>query len=258
MPSKSFLPKILKEVLTHVPSLAFEVVEWKSLAKKIAPLTMRMGKKKLEPSLFDALADLHVRGVLPVAGEVVNNYASLSKKDRRLAGEAVLRLYFSQLKNTQGLCLDLRPRNFRWEGQWLDFHASNAWFKFSDDFRDALWKLYQGFYTGDTNLYNQALIQTGLARGLGRDKIEELKAVLEKQFGPGDQKHVVFAMRNFQESFSNLFRFCLENKVSLGPDFMVLGIYLVGLYQNLEALGVELNVRKSFQQVMSDLNEPIV
>ena len=44
----------------------------------------------------------------------------------------------------------------------------------------------------------------------------------------------------------------MDHEVALDKDFMFLGVYLVGLYMNLESLNVPLNVREIFLDVFSE------
>lgn len=246
------MPKFIKEVLTHIPTLALKSMDWKGALKELGPLVTKVGSKTLDQDCFESLQELDVKDLILKQKSRENNYESLSEAERIKAGETVLRLYFAQLKNPEGLCLDLRPRHFKFAGNSLVFSPNNIWFSFREEFRVGLMNLYRGFYFDDDELFEQALKTIGLTKNLSSKEDEELKELFRKHFGPGDQEEVVFDLDHFKESFYELFKFFMDHEVALEKDFMFLGIYLVGLYMNLENLNVPLNVREVFLDVFSE------
>ena len=247
--STKFLPKFFKEVMTHIPTLALKSMDWTGLAKEIAPMTVRLGRRHLDDSSFESLRALEVKGVDLIKETLASNYSELDSGQRREAGETVLRLYFAQLSNSDGLCLDLRPKHFEFEGRTLHFSPNNVWFSFNESFRLALIDLYKGFYHQQEELFDKALARIGLTKNLEDSESERLKNLFREHFGPGNQEMVKFEMTHFQDSFYELFRFFMDHQVALDKDFMFLGVYLVGLYLNLEALGEPVNVRRAFLEV---------
>ncbi|MCO4753394.1 MAG: hypothetical protein KC478_02875 [Bacteriovoracaceae bacterium] len=247
--STAFLPKFLKEVLTHIPTLAMKSMDWKGALKEIGPLAARMGKKHLDEDSFKTLEELNIQDISLTRESVNNNYDLLSDAQKERVGEIVLQLYFSQLNNPEGLNLDLRAKHFEWINGPLLYSPSNVWFKLREDFRQGLLDLYRGFYHNDDELFDIGLKRIGLSKNLTQQEDAQLKELFKKHFGPGDQDKVVFELEHFKESFYELFKFFMDHEVSLEKDFMFLGIYLVGLYMNLEKLSVAINVRKSFLQV---------
>lgn len=248
-----FLPKFFREVIIHIPTLALKSMDWKGLAKEIAPLAARLGKRNLEEDLLHSMEHLDIAGisycVASQSTSVENNFSELTKDQKRETGEAILRLYFSQLKNEKGLVLDIRPKWFRRENGLVSFSPSNMWFSFDENFRLALIDLYRGFYSDRLELFDSALARIGLTKNLDESQKERLKDLFREHFGPGDQEEVLFELDHFKESFYELFRFFIDHEVSLEKDMIFLGIYLVGLYMNLEKLGVKLNVRKVYGEV---------
>ena len=247
--STAFLPKFLKEVLTHIPTLAMKSMDWKGALKELGPLAARMGKKHLDEQSFQSLENLNIQDITLTHASVNNNYESLTLDEKERAGELVLQIYFSQLKNPKGLNLDLRSKHFQYDENTLEYSPNNVWFILREDFRLGLLDLYRGFYHDDNELFDQALKKIGLAKNLTEQEDTELKELFKKHFGPGDQDKVVFDLEHFKESFYELFKFFMDHEVSLEKDFMFLGIYLVGLYMNLQKLSVPLNVRESFLKV---------
>ena len=250
--STAFMPKFLKEVVTHIPTLALKSMDWKGAIKELGPLVARVGKKSLEEDCFESLQRLEIKNLALTHNSCENNYESLSTEDRVEAGESVLRLYFTQLRNSKGLCLDLRPRHFEYRNNTLVFSPNNVWLAFSEDFRVGLLNLYKGFYFDNDELFETALKSIGLTKNLSPKEDEELKELFRKHFGPGDQEEVVFSLEHFKESFYELFKVFMDHEVALDKDFMFLGVYLVGLYMNLESLNVPLNVREIFLDVFSE------
>lgn len=253
MLASKLLPKFFREVLPHVPTLAMKSMDWKGLIKELGPMTARLGKRRLEEDCFQSLRGLEIRNINLVQSTLENNFETLTKEHKKDTGEAVLRLYFGQLKNPKGLALDLRPKHFRREDGKVCFAPNNVWFHFREDFRLALVDLYKGFYHDKDELFDSALVRVGLTKGLGHQESERLKELFRTHFGPGEQDVVKFELEHFQESFYQLFSFFMDHEVSLDKDFMFLGVYLVGLYMNLQELGEPVNVKAAFMEVFPEV-----
>lgn len=234
--------------MTHIPTIATKSMDWKGLVKEIGPMAARLGKKRLDKDQFKSLSGLHIAGLDLLQEDLHNNYEELNAEEKRKAGEAVLKLYFSQLRNEDGLCLDLRPKHFDCKDN-LRFSPNNVWFHFNSSFRLALIDLYRGFYHERDDLFDSALSKIGLTRGLEADQKERLNDLFRTHFGPGDQHEVVFDLEHFKDSFYELFKFFVDHEVELDKDFMFLGTYLVSLYMNLEKLSIPLDVRNVFLEV---------
>lgn len=246
--SNAFLPKFIKEVLTHIPTLALKSMDWKGIIKELGPMVGRLGKRQLDEQFLDSIRELEVSGLELSADKVESNFSNLDEEGRAKVAETILRLFFSQLKNETGLNMDLRPKHFRSENQ-LIFAPNNFWFQFDEGFRLALIDLYKGFYFEEVKLFDRALSQIGLVKDLEPDQALRLTELFREHFGPGDQREVLFKLEHFKESFYELFKFFMDHEVELDKDFMFLGVYLVGLYMSLEKLGVAVDVRKVFLQV---------
>ncbi len=169
----------------------------------------------------------------------------LDRVDPTLRGQHVLQLYFAQLGHLDRAALDLRPSRFSavradddeatliWEPRQL----SVAW---DGAFLDGVRGLYTGFYRDDPALFARS------ADALGLSVAADL---FRKQFGEGDQTAVRFELDRFKQSFHEIFVRCKTRGVTLQPNFVALGIYLGGLYEHLDSLGVPLNVRRAFEAV---------
>jgi hypothetical protein len=248
MLNKHLLPKFIKEVMTHIPTLALKSVEWKPLLKDLGPLVFKMGHGPLDDSKRQLITNLNVSG-LKLTHTPLNPALLLNLEAKKSQGQIILEIYFSQLKNPQGLNLDLRPKYFELQGEQLLWNPNYSWLQMDDDFRRALIQLYQGFYYEDESLFTMALDLIGLTSNLSAPDKQQLIKLFHNHFGPGDQSSVLFKIEKFQESFYELFKFFMEKEVKLSKDFVFLGFYLVTLYLHLEELGLEFNVREAFLKV---------
>jgi hypothetical protein len=250
--AKHLLPKFLKDILQHIPTLALKSVNWTEVLKELGPMLMRLGQPDLDPKHLQILGKLEIPNL-----HLVNNInveppiAQLPKEELVRRGEVVLKLYFSQLKNPAGLNLDLRAKHFELKEDVLNWSPNNTWYQLSEDFRLALIQIYKGFYYKRENDFTEGLELIGLSKHLNDKQKSELKSLFYKHFGPGEQESVKFDLIQFQNSFYELFHFFIENKVQLHKDFIFVGVYLVTLYMHLQELDVELNVRKVFLEIFN-------
>lgn len=252
MIAKHLLPKFLKDVLQHIPTLALKSVNWSEVLRELGPMIMRLGQPDLDPKHVETLRDLKISNLnLLTRLDEEQSLSKLSHDELTARGEKILEVYFSQLKNPYGLNLDLRTKHFKFEQNQLNWAPNNTWYQLSDDFRQALIQIYQGFYSKQDDLFTQGLETIGLSKNLNAERKIKLKALFYEHFGPGEQENVKFDILQFQNSFYELFHFFVENKVELHKDFIFVGIYLVTLYLHLQELDVELNVRKTFLQVFN-------
>ncbi len=247
MLSNKILPKFLKDVLQHIPTLALKSMDWKAVLKEMGPLLIRFGAKDLTESKRQSIQTLNIEGL-----ELSHHKAfkkELTSEEKTAQGQTILRLYFSQLKNSDGLNLDLRTQHFALNNNLLTWKPNNSWYQLEDSFRNALIDLYTGFYHNNEKRFDKALLTIGLSTNLNEQKKQELKGLFYAHFGPGDQDIVKFKISNFSESFYELFHFFIKNEVKLEKDFIFIGIYLVTLYIHLEELDQQFDVKKAFLEV---------
>jgi hypothetical protein len=164
------------------------------------------------------------------------------------AGENVLVLFFHQILTQETWILDLRSEVFHEEST-----GSNSWSpkpiycSIEPEFLKGIRSLYKGFYGSDDSLFDQALLDLGLTAA---------KHSLRNHFGQGDQSSILFQLKTFQSTFTDVFEACGREKIQLQPDFFVLGLMLLGLYENLESLGIPFDARKCFSQALEKANTP--
>lgn len=227
----SWLPRALKELITHVPTLLFEVVSWTELSKDISILSQRLLTGSGAAELRQKLAQS-----LPKSLNFTSSATPLQSEPK--LGETILELYFRQLQSPDGMFLDLRLRHFAGGPDTYQWNPNSMWASFSPSFREALGKLYDGFYFGDDQIFHEGLIETGLISQEWSETDQlEMKRLFKAHFGSAIDQPMTFQLSTFQASFQNVFSFLLKKKVKLSTDFLILGVMLVTLYLSLEELG---------------------
>lgn len=64
-----------------------------------------------------------------------------------------------------------------------------------------------------------------------------------------------FKLKDFRDSFHEIFLSCKNARTTLHPNFFALGLLLSSLYENLESLGVAFNVREIFLETLKARGE---
>lgn len=151
----------------------------------------------------------------------------------------VVTLYFEQLFSDTPTLLDLRASSCRMEGTTLGWDPSPWVCAWDPTFLRHLRELYVGFYGGDDPMFRRSL------EALHIDVAEDL---FRKHFG-AEQTGLDFKMRDFVDTFHQVFLRCRDAKVELHADFLPLGVYLATLYEHLDGLSVRIDVRAAFERV---------
>ncbi len=242
----SWLPRALKELITHVPTLLFEVVSWKELSQDISSLSHRLlmgsGAAELREKLNKSL---------PKTLKFASQSSSLINSPA--LGEMILELYFRQLQNPEGMFLDLRLKHFSGDTPAYQWNPNTMWASFSAHFREALRKLYDGFYLSDDDIFHQGLLETGLiSQDWSQEDQLEMKRLFKAHFGSAIDQPMEFRLSTFQDSFQNVFSFLMKKKVKLSTDFLILGVMLVTLYLSLEELGGSYPVAEIYKRSKQD------
>lgn len=152
--------------------------------------------------------------------------------DARAHATRLVTLYFEQIYSDSPTLLDLRAQNAR------DQHGQLAWdpapwvCRWSPEFLGPLRGLYEGFYAPDDGLLRESL------KALRIDIAEDL---FRKHFGahPEAQR---FVMKDFVDTFHQVFVRCRDQKRELHEDFVALGVYLATLYDHLDGVPIEIDV----------------
>jgi predicted unusual protein kinase regulating ubiquinone biosynthesis (AarF/ABC1/UbiB family) len=246
-----FVPEDLRQLARFVPARGWDAIEWKPLLGSLRSVSWRFvsgsGVEKLREGLaardpgVELAADLDGLRPLPAVD---------GPRLRKRCGDALLRLYFAQWLNEDGLFLDLRSQRFAIDGQALVFAPNGLWVQLRPAFREGMADIYRGFYSGDEALLERALLATGMLRkGLPDAARDELFGLLRQHFGIS-QSRQHFAIDSFKASFDELFDFFLAHDYTLHSDFVWVGFYLITLYLTLEEGGQAHDVRAICEEVL--------
>lgn len=166
-------------------------------------------------------------------------------------GEVVLTLFFHQILTEETWILDFRAAAFSAQHAKglsnLNWQPEAYYYQFPTDFVKDIRSLYCGFYLSNEKRFEDSL------RGLG---LFPAKQSLKKHFGEGDQSQVEFKLKTFQSTFADVFETCAREKIQLRPEFFVLGLMLIGLYESLERVGLPLDARSCFEQALRKSQSP--
>lgn len=168
-----------------------------------------------------------------------------------LDGQQVLQLYFHQIYYGRKTLLDLRYRRFSpgeadaSDGQKIEWAPQAYWIEWDRDFIEAARDLYLGFYQDDDARFEAGLDVMGLTCA---------KHTFLEHFGGGEQHKVSFRMERFIKTFRHTIRCCKEAEEESHPNLIPFGMYIVTLYDHLEQLGGEYDVRQAFFEAV-DVDE---
>lgn len=245
------LPGVLKELLKHVPTVLFEAVEWRVLSQELPKLSRRIIQKEGYAELFDKQKAYLSPFKIHLVPEIKKAFAP---RDKKLAAESILTLYFAQLFSPHGLFLDIGPTHLEMDGDELNFNPNGVWTKFSPEFADGITDIYDGFYNEDETIFQQGLLKSGLSSPKWPQKDREALAQLFKShFGASVSGEMTFELETFKESFLKVANFLLEKKVKISTDFIYLGVALITMYSSLEKTQVSVNVKKIYLDVKKKL-----
>lgn len=175
--------------------------------------------------------DSQAKGLVP---------AEFSEEARRQTGIRILEIYFTQIFAGDEAILDLRGDSFSTsEGARLQWRPKAFYVQWQPDFLRGLRDLYAGFYLDQESRFEAGLLQLGL---------QDSGDTLVSHLGSGDQRSVRFETSAFHTSFHDTFLACRDRGVALHRNFLALGIYLVCLYDVLESLELEFDVRGAFER----------
>lgn len=158
-------------------------------------------------------------------------------------GRRALAIFFHQIFAQTTWVLDFRSQAFRTTESGTHWSPEPFFYEVSNDFARAVRSLYKGFYLSDDQQFEGALAALNIAPA---------RETLRTHFGSGDQTHVRFDLKHFQATFAEVFATCAREKRELHPEFFVLGLSLLCLYQNLETQGRAYDVRGAFLRALAE------
>jgi len=152
-------------------------------------------------------------------------------------GQEVLKLYFLQILTSDTWILDFRRQSFQTAPfRWV---PSPYFLNTTHEYAESIRNLYAGFYDEDEDRFTHSLQVLNLTPA---------RKALEEHFGIHSQSAIRFELQKFQSTFANIFRLCAEAESRLHPEFAVLGILLLTLYENLEPSGEAFDVRGAYRE----------
>lgn len=236
------LPRDLRQLLAFVPTHGWDALPWRPLLRELRGITLQLATGRGVAGLaatVDGLTDA-VAVTDALSGDDIE---ALGPRQRKAAGDALLRFYFAQWRSESGLFVDLRPTRCRWHREALQFSPSGLHTQLDDGFRRGMIDLYLGFYLPDVARLDDALYRLGfLHPDLDDDSADELRSLLKQHFGASTTAQA-FSIDAFRESFDALFEFFIEHDYQLPADFVLVGFYLITLYLSLDALGTRHDVQ---------------
>ncbi len=163
--------------------------------------------------------------------------ASVRLGDGAMSGQLVLQLYFHQLFYGDTTLLDLRYKRFGGINGKVEWVPHAFYVEWQPEFIDATRDLYLGFYLDDDARFEAGLDVMGLTCA---------EDVFVEHFGGGEQHAVSFRMERFVKTFRGTLRRCKAEGERAHPNLIPFGMYIVTLYDHLEHLGGEFDVRRAF------------
>jgi hypothetical protein len=238
-------PGFLKDFLPFISPKLFEIINIPDLSIKMSKIGFNFlfnkgvedNSKLLEKFLPENIEYLTID----------SSFSENSSVSSKVYGEIVLELYFSQINSTGPIFLDLRPERFNLSDKKVIFEPNGMWFDFSKNFRSGLSEVYEGFYQQKDDLFEKGLTKIKLIDETDSEEIKkEMKKLFSAHFGDALYSEIKFSMKDFQESFHQVFSFLFKQGKQLPSEFTFLGIYLVTLYLNLSSLGECLDVKGAY------------
>lgn len=237
------LPLEIKKIVSLMPSMSLKLIDIASYTRNIkSTLELLSNKKSYEQSVQD------VSEVLEKSNILISKDRNLDLlKPSRVTGEAILRLYFIQLIHQDICFLNLSQENFKQVGPKLYWKPSKLRHKFSLGFKTSLLKIYQGFFENNIEVFDNGLKDLGLVKeSMDQNTKDVIKTLFLTHFGDASNKPIKFNLSDFKESFEKLFKFMLDEKIPLNPEFAYLGIYLTTLYETLDKFPIKLDVKQAY------------
>lgn len=251
-------PEPFREFLPYASPSALRVIHAKEVLRGALQVAQHFTSEaararqasQLQQSL-DAKGLGHRIRVLNEAPQAMD-LAQLPEVSRTRMGDSVLLLYFHMLHTAGPLFLDLRPRNLGWdaESETLLFFPSTLWFEPEPDFMQRLRALYAGFYRNDGAELVRGLELYGWRCQPRPGFAVRMEKLLRAHFGAAGSGSMRFYVAHFRETFDQIFQEAKASDAKLHPELTFLGVGLVSMYLALEALGVALNPRASFDDCL--------
>lgn len=228
--------------MDYLSPVFFEVVPTLDIAKQTTQLGKTFAKLKHideEAGVRALIRDLRLPVNFREPKTSSEMLTSLSKHEK---GRIALSLYFGQIMHLPFAWLDLRSNTFEYLSKECNWDPGAWIMRWDEAFLSAMRKIYRGYYGRDEKLYREGLVELHL---------EHAADLFTKQFGGGDNTAVRFKLKDFRDSFHEIFLSCKKSHTTLHPSFFALGLLLSSLYENLEGLDDTFNVGEIFLAVLN-------
>lgn len=240
-----------KEVLKLFPQRAFKLLSIKDSLRVTGSITKSLLNQK------DYLALIEQRKSSWKWNEIeINQDHSKNHKlqDTKENGENILLVYFSQFFD-DNLALHVDYRDcFSSNNNILLWKPSKMHYKFSTSFIEGVRKLYSGFYLDNPSQFESGLTYIGIIQpNMNQQQKDEVIELFTKYFGEGKNEAIRFSLSDLQKSFNEIFSFFIKKNIPLNPEFAVLGLALVTLYNELQKISHPLDVKGAFLKAHESL-----
>ncbi len=227
-------------LLDFLSPVFFEIVPTWDMARILTQLTTDSLKEAKSASFRPVLEQRLASWDLPIALD--RSPPGTLGETPLSRGDVILRLYFAQILLEPSTCLDLRTRSFQELGSGLLWRPRYFVWNFSPFFLTSIRAVYRGFYEDEAQLFQD---------GLQHLQLWHAEEKFRRHFGSGRQEAQSFSLRDFRQTFHDIFVSCRDHSVRLPPEFLPFGLYLVTLYEHLEHLGGTYNVRAAYEWARS-------
>ncbi|MBC7712453.1 MAG: hypothetical protein H7177_03895 [Rhizobacter sp.] len=236
------IPPFFKEIFKYLPNALLDLISWREMLGEVTVLSNRLltNKGALE-------AKIDAAKIVTPDIVLIDEFSGENLKFSH--GEMILKLYFLQIMKGQKIFLDFRPKHFSGAENKIQWNPGGLWAEMDQEFSEGIRNVYRGYYNNDDQLFAQGMIESGLVKKeWDESKKSEVVEVFKKHFSNGRGEKIAFDMDVFKESFAQIFKTLVKNKIELDKNFLYLGIMLVTLYITLDQIGGSYDVSTLFHE----------
>ncbi len=240
-----------KEVLKLFPQRAFKLLSIKDSLRVTGSITKSLMNQKEYQTLVERRKSSWKWDDIELSHDLPKNQLLDHSKEN---GEKILLIYFSQFfDNDLALHVDYRD-GFTSNNKTLIWKPSRMHYKFSSSFIEGVRKLYSGFYLDNPTQFESGLTYIGIIQSnMNQQQKDEVIELFTKYFGEGKNEAIRFSLSDLQKSFNEIFSFFIKKNIPLNPEFAVLGLALVTLYNELQKISHPLDVKSAFLKAHKSL-----
>ena len=234
------------EITDYLSPAVLDIVSPRALSGELMQLSSNFIRKrrwrgrreKLAAGIGPAFHGMVIADTLDVP---TSSLAPLSDEEKIARGTLLLELYFYQIEFQQSALLDLRSSVFSGAQSLQAWAPAPLYTEWSPEFITGVRKLYHGFYLDQPDVYHEGLDALSLGKA---------ESIFRSHFGAGDQRSVGFNLAHFRNTFHETFLVCKHEGIRLSSEFVALGLMLACLYEHLQKLGVNYDVRQAYANAL--------